>query len=426
MGKSVYKKLIITALVTSIAFGGFAALNFYIFRELNPMSVNEKFVLLRSGKPDSAKGQESRQELPHKIRLPQPNPINNSLYTVAGMLLVWLLNIGILLLIEKITVNNKYRAWMRYVSSYTVIILAITTYTSINPIAPSFQKFKQGPGRVIEQDKNPRVSVDTMPDLPMPGHLTADILDRRINSISRGPGGVLGIGFEARQIPFMTAIIFNTIVIAMLELILLQHHKGQVDLENEQLKMSHLLARHQHLKHQLHPHFLFNSLNTLKSLIKKSPGEAEKYLMRLSGFLRSSLTMNDLDVISLKDELQLCTDYMDMQKIRFGSAFNYYLNIPTDIIESVSVPAFSIQLLIENAIKHNILTKENPLTLHIDYLQDGFIQVKNNKKLKNIQEVSSSIGLKNLSERYKMISGSDVKVIDGGTEFIVQIQALKR
>src|SRR5690606_29877221 len=109
-------------------------------------------------------------------------------------------------------------------------------------------------------------------------------------------------------------------------------------------------------------------------------------------------------------------------KIRFGTAFSYAVKIPPDVVGSVSVPAFSLQLLIENAIKHNILTEENPLTLHIDYLPEGLIQVKNNKKLKNIREASSSIGLKNLAERYKMISGNDIKVIDDDTEFIVQIQ----
>lgn len=438
MGKSVYKKLIITAFVTSIAFGGFAALNFYIFRELNPLPFNRKFIVIRSEGADVNKTSSAGWPK-HNIRLPAPSPLNNSLFTTGGMLIVWLLNIGILLFIEKTNITTQKRSLIRYISSYTIIILIIVTYTSLNKVERTFTKLNNisdpgpllgsdslvfsGSGPSLISDSGHTVvsgSVSSLIPGPDPSLLSGDgpgIISTRSDSSFR-------VGFSGGQIPFMTAIIVNTIVIAILELILLQHHKSQVDLENAQLKMNHLLARHQHLKHQLHPHFLFNSLNTLKSLIKKSPGEAELYLVKLSGFLRSSLTMNDLNIIALQDELQLCIDYMEMQKMRFGNAFNYTIEIPKTVLESVSVPAFSIQLLIENAIKHNVLTIEDPLTVSISYNYNGYIYVKNNKKLKNIHEPSSAIGLKNLSERYKMISGSDIMITENDKDFTVEIQVL--
>jgi LytS/YehU family sensor histidine kinase len=204
-----------------------------------------------------------------------------------------------------------------------------------------------------------------------------------------------------------------------------QHHKSEIELENTRLKMSHLLARHQHLQHQLQPHFLFNSLNTLKSLIRTSSGKAEEYLMHLSFFLRSSLAKNELALITLAEEWQLCNYYFEMQKIRYGNAFYYSMQIPDEALATVQVPAFSLQLLAENAIKHNALTIEKPLHIQIAY--DGeYICVKNNKQAKAITEPASAIGLKNLSERYRMISGNDIEVIDAEHHFIVKIKALKK
>jgi two-component system LytT family sensor kinase len=353
IGAPVYRKLVLTALVTAVAFGGFSALNFYIFTKLAPTPLNHNRVMVNG-------------QYPQKRTI---TPLANSLFTTAGMLMVWLFNIGILLSVESSYIHTNKRALIRIIGSYAIIIAIIIAYTSLNSYEWFFMKF-------------------------------------------------------AAPFPFMTAIIVNTIVIGILELTLLLHHKTQADLELNELRMNHLLARHQQLKHQLHPHFLFNSLNTLKSLIKKCPKKSEEYLMRLSSFLRSSLTMNELYVLPLYDELRLCVDYMEMQKMRFGEAFNYAIEIPPPVTASVSVPAFSIQLLIENAIKHNVLTLQNPLSVNISY-KGGYIQVQNNKKLKNSKEPTSAIGLKNLTERYKMISGSDIIVIDKEDKFTVKIQVLE-
>jgi two-component system, LytTR family, sensor kinase len=417
MGKPVYRKLIITALVTSIAFGGFSALNFYIFKELAPsgpinkvrifsMAPGEPLPKMQRGdgipiheEAPGVKKKANSQFVPFStISNNDLSILNNSLFTIGGMLFVWLFNIGILLMIEKTGIRVNRRALIRYIASYIVIVLITLTYVFVNNSDKAHFKFN-----------------GTYPDGT--GHA------RFVLSNSR-PTPTLGMRVQESQLPFMAAIVINTIVLAILELILLQHHKGQMELENTQLKMSHLVAKHNHLKHQLQPHFLFNSLTTLKSLIKRSPAEAEEYLVRLSVVLRSSLARNELNVIPLSEELHLCIDYMGMQKIRFGDAFNYVINIPEPLIQSIFVPAFSLQLLVENAIKHNAFTTDKPLTISISYSEEGYIQVRNNKNIKMNREPSPSIGLQNLSERYKMISGNDIIFMTDENDFIVKIKTL--
>lgn len=225
--------------------------------------------------------------------------------------------------------------------------------------------------------------------------------------------------------PFIAALTNNTIVLVILELVVLQRKKAQIELENTQLKMNSLIAQHQHLKHQLQPHFLFNSLNVLKSLIKKRPQEAETYLIRLAEFLRSSITANNQNTIALVEELKLCVDYLEMQKVRFKDAFTYDINIPENVKSTGFLPVFSLQLLVENAIKHNYLTSEEPLNINIYYNENHSIVVRNNKKVKKINEASSGIGLRNLVERYRVISGDDINILDGENFFSVELKVLK-
>lgn len=226
--------------------------------------------------------------------------------------------------------------------------------------------------------------------------------------------------------PIIAAFTNNTVVLIILDLVVLQRNKAQIELENTQLRMNSIQAQHQQLKHQLQPHFLFNSLNTLKTLIKRHPLEAEDYLVRLSEFLRASITADTEDIISLKQELKLCVDYLAMQQVRFKNAFQYHIDIPDELIESAYVPIFSLQLLAENAIKHNGFTVEEPLQINISYTKDGCIAVQNSKKSKTLSEPSSGIGLKNLTARYKVLSDKEVIVLETADTFSVEIPMLSK
>lgn len=397
MGKPVYTKLLITAFVTALAFGGFAALNFYLFRGLIvrvPTEENILYIQPENGRPMPPPIHLERGEGKHTRNRNHSDNLGsfilkNSLFITGAMLLIWLINIGILLLIERTTLQPIYRKLLRYAGSYILISVLLAGCIYL----------------VIQKEQLPAFggSNGPMNILPTPS---------------------FRMRLEWTQLPFITAIVINTIVSAMLELVLTQHHKSEIELENTRLKMTHLLARHQHLQHQLQPHFLFNSLNTLKSLIRASPAGAEEYLLRLSFFLRSSLTQHEQALIPLADEVQFCCYYLEMQKIRYGDAFKYELQLPDEMIVTTQVPAFSLQLLAENAIKHNALTIEKPLRIQITGNEEGFIFVRNNKQAKAIKEPSSFTGLKNLSERYKMVAGDAIEVTDNEQEFIVKIKAL--
>lgn len=215
----------------------------------------------------------------------------------------------------------------------------------------------------------------------------------------------------------------NVVVIIIQNLILLREKQVVIELENAQLKIKNVEATNQQLKQQIHPHFLFNSLNTLKLLIKKKPAIAEEYLIKLSDFLRSSLAFNNNNKVKVGEELKLCLDYLEMQKMRFNEALQYTVDIPDNRIQTGFLPAFSLQLLAENAIKHNAATNELPLRITITYLEKRII-VLNNIQKKHIAEHTSGIGLINLSERYKILSGDELIIHSTEQLFSVSIKVL--
>ena len=233
-------------------------------------------------------------------------------------------------------------------------------------------------------------------------------------------------GIAPSHSPFATivmAISLNTVILIILDLILLKEKKTKVEIENAQLKLKNTEALNQHLKQQIHPHFLFNSLNTLKSLINKSPDAAEDYLVRLSDFLRTSISSGEDNIVKVSDELKLCLDYLEMQKIRYGSALQFSIDIPDEIYSSGYVPVFSLQLLSENAIKHNSLTDESPLHIKIIYEEER-ITVSNNLQPKLSTETSPGMGLTNLAERYKILSGDEIIIRTSDNQFSVSIKII--
>jgi two-component system, LytTR family, sensor kinase len=215
----------------------------------------------------------------------------------------------------------------------------------------------------------------------------------------------------------------NTIVLVIGDLVLLRQKKSTMEIENAGLKLKNAEATNQQLKQQIHPHFLFNSLSTLKTLIKKDPEGAEDYLVKLSDFLRASLLSATPNTVRLAEELKLCNNYLEMQKMRFGNALQYMISIPAEVSETVSVPVFSLLVLLENAIKHNKLTQEEPLHIKVDFAE-GWIITSNNLQARASSAASMGLGLGNLAERYRILSGDEVKIINDGKTFSVSIKTL--
>lgn len=221
-----------------------------------------------------------------------------------------------------------------------------------------------------------------------------------------------------------SSFLFNALIIIVQDFIILQSRKSQTDLENSYLKTAHAEAVNLLLKQQIHPHFLFNALNTLKSLYKKDTKLGETYLVHLAGFLRATISNHQNTLSTLKDELTLCADYMQMQKIRFGAALSYIVVMPEDQKNQGYLPSFSLQPLLENAIKHNELTDEAPLHITLTRDKDRIIVV-NNFQMKHYKESSTSSGLANLSKRYRLFSNDEVLITDDGTTFSVSVKIFK-
>jgi len=216
----------------------------------------------------------------------------------------------------------------------------------------------------------------------------------------------------------------NTLIIFGYNFILLQYEKSKADLENSQLKMANMEAANLLLKQQVQPHFLFNALSILKTLYKKDVHAGEAYLVHLANFLRASVSYSHANITRLSDEINFCKTYLEMQRLRFGDALNCVIDIPEKMLLNGFVPSFSIQPLLENAIKHNEVTDEFPLSIKV-YQEGEYIIVKNNLQVKENGEVSSGKGLTNLIERYRILSGDEVMIQSDNSTFSVSIKILK-
>jgi two-component system, LytTR family, sensor kinase len=200
----------------------------------------------------------------------------------------------------------------------------------------------------------------------------------------------------------------DTVLLIVQDLVVVR--KQYADLRTRNIEAANLL-----LRQQVQPHFLFNSLSTLKSLIRFSPADAEEYVVKLSGFLRSSLATHGSMLVKVEEELGLCRDYLEMQRIRFGEALQFSVAVSG----TGFLPVFALQGLIENAIKHNVLTKERPLWIRVEG-DAKRITVVNNLQLRG-QVEKGGTGLQNLQERYKALGGGPVVVEEVENLFSVSI-----
>jgi sensor histidine kinase YesM len=200
------------------------------------------------------------------------------------------------------------------------------------------------------------------------------------------------------------------------------NEKQRYKLENEILKNEKLKAVHESLRQQVDPHFLFNSLNTLQSLVKQGNTDSSlDFIKELAFVYRYMLKQRDKELVPVGEELEFLKSYIYLLKIRFGDAFRATIAVNQDHISS-KMPVHTLQLLAENAVKHNAVDKQKPLLLEIRSVNQGLV-VSNNLLPKQQQTLGAGIGLQNISRRYALLFGKEICITnqDGFFKVILPI-----
>jgi len=210
--------------------------------------------------------------------------------------------------------------------------------------------------------------------------------------------------------PIVDVLLYNSLIFAVVNILLmaileawmfsLESKKAKQVAESLHEELSQI--RFEVLKSQINPHFMFNSLNVLSGLISTDAKKAEEFVDQFSLVYRYVLETIEHPVSSLKKELDFMRSYLFLQQIRYGESLRYTLNIPSDQFQKL-LPPLSLQIVLENAIKHNIVNESNPLLIEI-YFEDGFLMIKNQVQPKISMGKSTGLGLKNLTKRYALIS----------------------
>lgn len=201
----------------------------------------------------------------------------------------------------------------------------------------------------------------------------------------------------------LISVIINVIVITLIEAVRWYKRGVEAKFLAEKLEKENSVIRLEVLKHQLDPHFLFNSLNVLHALIEKDTKRAQDFLSEFSYVYRYTLDVIDKPVVTLKEELAYARAYLYLQGIRFGDAVSVKIDVEASKLQCL-VPPLSVQTLLENVFKHNKATAGSPLCISI--LSDGdSLLVMNNLQMKAADKYSSKVGLANLTKRYKFVAG---------------------
>ena len=220
----------------------------------------------------------------------------------------------------------------------------------------------------------------------------------------------------------IVAIIINTFATSILEgYYYFKQWKNSL-IQTEQLKRENIQSQFEALKNQIDPHFLFNSINTVYSLIDTHPDKAKEFITQFSKTFRHVLDVKEKVVVSLKEEIELLNSYIFLLKIRHEGNLEISINIDAQKLNKF-IPPLSLQMLVENAIKHNIISEKKPLKIKIFNNSNSLI-IKNKLQSKNSINESTKIGLNNLTERYKHISEKAPEFYIKDNEYVAEIPLL--
>ncbi|NIJ53930.1 sensor histidine kinase [Dyadobacter arcticus] len=227
-----------------------------------------------------------------------------------------------------------------------------------------------------------------------------------------------------RVVYYLYHILLLLAILGFRNFLLTTQENHRIGLENEQLKREQLKAQLEALRNQLNPHFLFNALNILNISIATNPDLAQRIVLDLSDILRYNLKVQNQSLILLTDELAAARAYLDLYKARFGEkiAFNF---IDAETSKQWYIIPLSLQLLIENAIKHNVISSQHVLFIEVKLNEEEKQVIVMNTLNKKLNVVGTGIGLQNLDKRYKIQTGQKPLLIEDEQQFIVKVPLIE-
>lgn len=254
---------------------------------------------------------------------------------------------------------------------------------------------------------------------------------RLVNSLLIGIGVMFGLAWIQQLIlshinfgPVMLmvevrGILINLVFYMFLQLLQQNYENQYVNMELERIKNDNLGAQYELLKQQVNPHFLFNSLNTLKAMVETGDTEAVDFILKLSNFYRYTLESRKLDLIRVTDEMEIVQAYLFLQNARFEGGFTFKDELEDRVLQTL-IPPFTLQLLVENCIKHNVVSVDKPLHIRL-YAEAEHIIIENPIQLKAGDHNSLGVGLKNIQLRYDHLLEKQVDILNDGNLFQIKL-----
>ncbi|QMU27261.1 sensor histidine kinase [Adhaeribacter radiodurans] len=218
--------------------------------------------------------------------------------------------------------------------------------------------------------------------------------------------------------------LYGVLVAAFYELLFYMEAWKKATQEAEELKKINLLVQLESLKNQVKPHFLFNSLNTLTALVEKDKAQAVKFIAELAQVYRYLLQSNEKELIALVQELQFTQAYFFLLRTRFGEGISLRVEVEEDL-HSCLIPPLTLQILLENAMKHNQISARKPLIITIHGEAGEWLVIQNNLQPKRGIIASNGMGLANIAAKYKILNQPEVIILKEVDFFTVKVPLIK-
>lgn len=231
------------------------------------------------------------------------------------------------------------------------------------------------------------------------------------------------VDWDVIKITAMVCVICVIFITHIYETVFLIKQRESDKIKNEKLERARVQAELEALKNQIDPHFMFNSLNSLSYLIDSDPSRAKEFTQSLAEVYRYILSNKDQRLVMLQDELLFLDKYLSLLYLRFDKNLQVLFNIEESSRSAYLIPPISIFIALENVVKHNEISKRSPMQVEVNLLED-YLRIANKIKPKKTLQHSSKIGLANLDERFKIITGKGVNTLISAENFELRLPML--